>query len=176
MKRALWYRNRFEVLKHAASVAPGEGLILEFGVATGSTIRLLAQALFPRPIYGFDSFEGLPASWADYDRGHFACDPPIVPSNVELVVGMFADTVPGFLAQHAGDVALLHLDADLYSSTRLILHELDARIVPGTVIALDEYWIVQDEERRAFDEWSRDRDRGYMLEARAYEQALMVMT
>jgi hypothetical protein len=124
-------------------------------VASGSTITCLAESipLRARRIFGFDSFEGLPEPWATYEEGHFACTPPTVPANVELVVGMFDATLAPFLATHAGAVALAHIDCDLYRSTRTVLDVLDPRIVAGTIIVMDEYFIVTEHEQRAFLEW-----------------------
>jgi predicted O-methyltransferase YrrM len=149
------YQDRFEVLSHAAAIAPLHGLVLEFGVATGATINHLANtpALRERRIYGFDSFRGLPAPWAGYRVGHFAGAPPSVSANVELQVGLFAETLPTFLAQHAGACALVHIDCDLYTSTRTVLEALTPRITMGTVMVLDEYFIVVEQEQRAFNEW-----------------------
>ena len=154
-------------------LTPAEGLILEFGVATGNTIRHLAKLFPSRTIYGFDSFDGLPEAWGNYRAGHFACAVPDVPSNVALVAGLFEKTLPAFLAQHEGRAALVHIDCDLYSSTRTVLDLLSPRIITGTVIVLDEYWIVEEHERRAFDEFIVNR--AYRFDARAYEQACVVM-
>ena len=172
-----WYQDRFEVLAHAAAIAPLEGLVLEFGVASGDTIRFLAAspALCGRKIYGFDSFEGLPEPWGAYQVTHFACTLPIVQKNVELVVGMFADTLPPFLAKHASPAALIHIDCDLYSSTKLVLEWLTPRIIPGTVIVMDEYWIVVEHEQRAFEEWLTQTNRQCRHEARAIEQLCVIM-
>jgi len=166
-----FYQNRYEVLSHAAAIAPATGLVLEFGVASGATINHLAcsHALRERRVYGFDSFCGLPEPWGHYPVGHFACDPPVVARNVELVVGLFAETLPPFLAQHEGTCALIHLDADIYSSTRTILEALDARIVSGTVFELDEYFI-EGSEQRAFTEWLTQTNRRARPEARSIEQ------
>lgn len=168
----IWYQNRFEVLQHAAAIAPDNGLVLEFGVATGSTIRCLAESppLRNRSIYGFDSFKGLPEPWASYSVGHFACDIPEVPSNVGFVVGLFQHTIRPFLAVHPGDIALVHIDCDLYSSVRSVLEQLDSRIIRGTVIVLDEYWIITEHEQRAFLEWLVKTGRAFRKEARAVEQ------
>ena len=35
---------------------------------------------------------------------------------------------------------LLHLDADLYSSTQTVLDVFGSQIVPGTIILFNEYW------------------------------------
>lgn len=173
--RTLWFKSRFEVLDRAATLIPDEGLILEFGVATGTTIRLLAKLFYPRRIHGFDSFDGLPEPWGHYRAGHFACAVPDVPSNVDLVVGLFAETLPAFLATHPGDAALIHLDADLYSSTKTVLELLAPRIVTGTIVVLDEYFIMEEHERRAFDEFILTHNRACRFDARAYEQACVTM-
>jgi hypothetical protein len=172
-----FFRDRFETLSFSANAAPGDGLILEFGVATGATINHLANnvALRGRTIYGFDSFKGLPERWSSHDVGHFASDLPDVAANVELVIGLFADTIPAFLATHEGNAALIHLDCDLYSSTWLVLHLLNKRIVPGTIIQLDEYWIVPEHERRAFHDWIISHDRSAIRLARSSEQLVVMM-
>lgn len=173
----LLFKDRLDILSFAACSAPPDGLILEFGVASGTTINYLARtiALCGRRVYGFDSFDGLPERWADYPVGHFACAPPAVAPNVELVVGLFADTLPSFLAEHDGPAALIHVDCDLYSSTRTVLDSLAPRIVPGTFIALDEYWIVREHEQRAFHEWLLAHRRSCKPLARSIEQLVVVM-
>jgi hypothetical protein len=175
--KIIWYRDRFEMLSHAAALAPLDGLVLEFGVASGDTIRWLARSepLRDRKIYGFDSFKGLPEPWGCYSITHFACAIPEVPKNVELVIGRFEQTLKPFLAEHQDNIALIHLDADLFSSTKFVLDALTSRIVPGTVIELDEYWIVTDHERRAFNEWLTKTGRRCRYEARAVEQLCVVM-
>lgn len=173
----LFFKDRFDTLSFSACSAPSDGLILEFGVATGATISYLANcvALNGRTIYGFDSFKGLPERWADYAVGHFACEPPSVPSNVELVIGLFADTIPAFLETHEGNAALIHIDCDLYTSTWQVLHFMSERIVPGTIIQMDEYWIVQEHERRAFHDWMAARNRKCVYLARSMEQLVVMM-
>jgi hypothetical protein len=173
----IWYQNRFEVLNHAAAIAPADGLVLEFGVATGATINHLAgtPALRERRIYGFDSFRGLPEPWAGYRVGHFACAEPSVAANVELCVGLFAETLPPFLTQHVDTCALVHIDCDLYTSTRTVLEALTPRITVGTVMVLDEYFIVVEQEQRAFNEWLATGGRRCRHEARSNEGLLILM-
>jgi hypothetical protein len=117
------------------------GLTLEFGVYSGRTINHIAS-LCDDKVFGFDSFEGLPENWRpDIQKGSFQrLDLPSVTSNVELVVGWFDQTLPGFLAANPGPVSFLHVDCDLYSSTKTIFYFLRGRIVPGTVIVFDEYF------------------------------------
>jgi predicted O-methyltransferase YrrM len=128
------------LLSHAMRLAPAEGLILEFGVASGRTIRHLAGTT-DRSIDGFDSFEGLPESWrTGFAKGAFKQALPAVPAHVSLHKGWFTETLPEFLARTQADVAMLHIDCDLYSSTAFVLTTLRDRIKKGTVIVFDEYF------------------------------------
>jgi predicted O-methyltransferase YrrM len=144
--------------------APG-GLVLEFGVYTGRSVNLIAERAPGETVYGFDSFAGLPDDWRPgFGRGAFATAPPAVRPNVRLVVGPFEDTLPAFLAAHAGPVSLMHVDCDLYSSTRTVLRLCRERIVAGTVVVFDEYfgypgW--EGHEHRAFAEFVAEAGRSF---------------
>ena len=116
-------------------------LILEFGVATGRTVNHWARKFPNKQIYGFDSFDGLPEDWSwIMRRGHFRQKLPKVRSNVELVVGLFDQTLDDFLVEHPGPIALLHIDSDLYSSAAYVLDRLAGRLQTGTIIVFDEYF------------------------------------
>lgn len=134
-----------------------EGLPLEFGVGKGDTMRIF-QEQTSRPIYGFDWFKGLPETWGtDFPKGFFNCDDiPDFKASVQLVVGLFRDTLPGFLAEHEDPVAFAHMDADLYSSTKFVLDRLKDRFVPGTILAFDEIKGMKcaiEHEQKAFQEF-----------------------
>ena len=59
MPKAQTFMNPRDTLRHALSLAPGGGMALEFGVFTGSTLRIIAEARGGQGgVYGFDSFEG----------------------------------------------------------------------------------------------------------------------
>jgi predicted O-methyltransferase YrrM len=157
------YANKLDLLKHAVAIAAQEGLVLEFGVASGWTISHLAGWLPERRVYGFDSFEGLPEDWW-VPKGSFAQAPPKVPDNVELVVGQFADTLPSYAETHQEPIALAHVDCDLYSSTRTVFDALGDRIVRGTVVVFDEYWNYpgwRQHEHRALQEFVAHTDHRY---------------
>ena len=164
----LQFDDRSELLNHALSLATTEGLALEFGVAGGESIRQIA-AQRSGPVYGFDSFEGLPENWFGYLRkGYFAQSLPRVPEHVTLVKGWFSDTLQGFLAQHAGPVSFLHIDSDLYSSADYVLRTLEGRIVPGTVVLFDEYWNYpgwRKHEFKAFAEFIARTGLGYRYDS-----------
>ncbi len=151
------FAHPIATLRHALSLAPAEGLALEFGVATGGTLRVIAEARENGQVFGFDSFQGLPEDWrTNLPAGTFKTDGlPDVPG-AELVVGLFADTLPDFLAGHADPVAFLHLDADLYSSTVIVLEHVGPRLRPGSVIVFDEYFNYpgwEQHEHRAWQEF-----------------------
>jgi len=138
------------------AAARASGLVLEFGVRFGTSIRQIA-ALANQEVHGFDSFEGLPETWHHEPRGSYTTKGvvPAVPENALLHVGWFEDSLPGFLKNNAGPVRFMNVDCDIYSSTRTVLDLLAERIVPGTVIVFDEYigyeqW--REDEFKAFQE------------------------
>lgn len=181
MLTAAAFDDELSLLTHALHLAPADGLILEFGVASGRTIRHIAS-LTQRPIHGFDSFEGLPESWrTGFGRGAFAQPLPQVPGHVKLHAGWFTDTLPRFNAQASQPVALLHVDCDLYSSTAFIFEELGRRIVRGTVIVFDEYFNYpgwKQHEHKAFQEFVSRTDAKFKYDSfvRGHQQVCVVIT
>jgi predicted O-methyltransferase YrrM len=75
---------------------------------------------------------------------------PRVAANVSLVKGWFHDTLPRFLSGDPRPFRFIHLDADLYSSTRDVLEAVRGRLVPGTVIIFDELLNVVDWEKNEY--------------------------
>lgn len=159
MPDAMIMQDEYAVLRYAGRHARLDGLFLEFGVRTGSTVNYIAERQPGQTIYGFDSFEGLPQEWSGWvqEQGVFAMDTlPDVRDNVELVVGRFDESLPGFLADHAEHVAFIHIDSDLYASANTVLSSLAGRIRPGTIIVFNEYFNYpnwQRHEFRAFHEF-----------------------
>ena len=134
------FRSALELLTYATSKISIPGMICEFGVASGTTINHLARSLPGRQIHGFDSFSGLPTNWrAGFPKGAFAQPVPAVEPNVSLHIGPFAETLSKFASSLPDSAALLHIDCDLYTSTKEIFAALGDRIKPGTVIVFDEY-------------------------------------
>ena len=138
-------RSKEELLDIAIDAVPADrdGLYCEFGVFKGETISRMARRRPDRKFYGFDSFEGLPEDWKPgCGKGAFNLRgiAPDVPANVELVKGWFDQSLPPFLAAHPGAALLLHIDCDLYSSTKCVFDLLADRIGTGTVIVFDEYF------------------------------------
>jgi hypothetical protein len=130
-------------LAYAVRQVTVNGLWLEFGVSTGGSLRWIT-AHTDQMVYGFDWFQGLPEAWVlgrgytTYSCGAFAGQPTFGRRNVTLVRGLFRDTVPAFLRAHPGPIAFVHVDCDLYTSTRVVLKALQDRLVVGSVLAFDE--------------------------------------
>lgn len=181
MSNALIRKDAYGVLSHASKHARLDGLYLEFGVRTGSTIAHISRLNPKRTIHGFDSFDGLPEAWAGYsmDTGAFSGEGiPEVPDNVELHVGWFDDTLPGFVETHDGPVALMHIDSDIYSSCKTVLDNLTPRLVPGSVIVFNEYFNYpnwKQHEYKAFQEYVAANDVDYeYLSWALYEVAVKI--
>ena len=136
--------TRRELLKKSIeAVTVADGLYCEFVVATGGTINYIASLIPQKPIHGFDSFEGLPENWREgMPKGTFArMDLPRVRPNVVLHKGWFDQVLPGWKGRFSGPLAFVHMDADLYSSTKTVLEGLADRMVPGTIIQFDEFFL-----------------------------------
>lgn len=167
----------FEVVQSKIS---DSGLILEFGVRNGHTIHKLGEMFPHRKVYGFDSFEGLPEAWNDESAGSYTAlgRLPKTPANVEFVVGWFNETLPRFKQALPEPIAFMNIDCDLYSATKTIFDELDAQIVPGTVIVFDEYLVNKswrDDEFKAFQEWVAEHHVDYQyLAASLYTKQVAV--
>ena len=74
-----------------------------------------------RTVAGFDVFTGLPETWrTGFPAGEFAQEPPDIPG-ATVVAGLFEDTLPAFLAETDEAIAFVHVDCDLYSSTKTVL-------------------------------------------------------
>lgn len=115
-------------------------LWLEFGVASGKTINYISS-FTKNKVYGFDSFEGLPEKWRDgFEKGAFdqGGNLPRVNDNVVLLKGWFNATLPNFINKQNKKVSFIHIDCDLYSSTKYILDTLKDYIDTDCIIVFDE--------------------------------------
>jgi hypothetical protein len=154
------FPDRRQIYEKIAGVVGDERVLyLEFGVHRGESMRIWSELLrHPEAaLVGFDSFEGLPEDWTAIDgKGTFSTGgqaPVLEDSRVRFVPGWFDATLPGFVVP-AHDRLVLHLDADLYSSTRTVLTALERHIVPGSYVLFDEF-SDRLHELRAFDEFLR---------------------
>ena len=132
---------------------------LEFGVFRGDSIRewsILNQHPDSR-FYGFDSFEGLPDTWRkEQGKGHFNVGgelPQSWDARVKFIKGWFDQTVPRFIKDFIPkNRLLLHLDADLYSSTLIPLVYFALYLRAGSLLVFDEFYD-RNHEFRAFEDF-----------------------
>ena len=121
------------------------GFILETGVDDGTSFLELCK-LVDQKVYGFDAFQGLDdgGKW----RGgiehqdmfqHGGEIPFTVPENGVIKKGWFEDTLPGYQFSHQ-QARFVNIDCDNYKATKTVLDNIKQYIVPGTVIALDDYF------------------------------------
>lgn len=165
MKKAVYFQDHKELVNYAVSQAKEQGSYLEFGVARGKSIRWIAEKA-KHQVHGFDSFEGIPEAWNGNVAGTFHRHGklPKVPENVQLHIGMFDKTLPAFLESNKNDIAFMHVDCDLYSSTKTILAQTGERLKPGTIILFDDYYNYpnwQDHEFRGFKEFVEENNIKY---------------
>ena len=138
-----------------------DGVIVECGVGPGLSLfdfSVISTALDkPRHIYGFDTFEGLPAptpvdgEWNAVAKGFWnnsqeqvrdqlmlaGLDEDFISANITLVKGEFSQSLPP--QWENSSIALLHLDCDIYESYKIALERLYDYVAPGGIIAFDEY-------------------------------------
>lgn len=141
-KKDVWFRFLNDTILQNGVID-----FLEFGTFQGNSLRAWMQ-LNARPksrFFGFDSFEGLPEEWKAQgkEKGHFDVGgtvPDIDDPRVSFIKGYFQDSLRPFLKTFAPQNRLvLHMDADLYSSTLYVLMNLDPFIIPDTLILFDEF-------------------------------------
>lgn len=155
------FSHNFDLLKYALSKVEIEGLYLEFGVFSGNTINHISRIKSNQVIYGFDSFEGLPEDWrSGFEEKCFSVKTlPQVNRNVELIKGWFNESLPIFVKKHEEQCAFIHIDCDLYSSTKIIFENLKKKIKSGTILVFDEYFNYpgwQEHEFKAFQEFIKE--------------------
>jgi len=131
---------------------------LEFGVFKGESINWWVENnKHPDSRFtGFDTFTGLPENWNfRYEKGHFSTDgkiPEIADHRCSFEKGLFQDTLETFITRNSfTKKTILHLDADLYSSTLYVLTMLATKLKKGDVIIFDEFSVAESEFRAFMD-------------------------
>ena len=157
---------------------PVPGVLCEFGVWQGAGLAAIAQCADRFlgggiPIYGFDSFEGMPVTGVifhddmavDWRPGGYAdtsmeMAQTLVPA-AHLIKGVFGDLAP-LSAFGVDKVRFARIDCDIYEGYRDALRLLTPCISSGTVLLFDEgvapddprfHDGIQDSGERAIREW-----------------------
>ena len=167
---AVRIESRFAMYAWLAERLKGKAVrYLEFGVFEGESIREWARIVpsADSTFVGFDSFEGLPEDWghafATTKKGAFATGgriPEIADPRVSFVKGWFNETLPQYVRELRADdkQLIINLDADLYTSTTLVLHQLNGIMTSGTMLIFDEFGNPLH-EYRALKDWTALSDR-----------------
>jgi hypothetical protein len=153
----------FLILSLSRSQLKVPGDYAEVGVYQGGSARLICATKGARRLKLFDTFTGLPKT-CEKDLGihrehAFACSQESVEGylqgfdNVTYHKGLFPDSTKG-LAE--AQYAFVHLDVDLYESTKACLEYFYPRMAPGGVILSHDYSILIGVER-AFTEFMADK-------------------
>jgi hypothetical protein len=153
-----WVACRHELRRRAGRAAIGKTWA-EFGTAGGTSAADLLSVLPDGGLlYLHDTWEGLPEPWDKGNKvmpaGTFRCPPPQLGDRTVIRRGRFSATLP----YDFGPLGLVHIDCDLYRSTRDALFGCDASIVNGTVLMFDELSSIgypnwREGEYRALCEW-----------------------
>lgn len=171
--RFLNMQKVFKELEGGDQIIKGD--IVEFGSWQGLGLIYFARLLGSNPnnrrLIGIDSFEGLPHDSTIWKKGDFAnTELNFVASNFFkyapinfnkefffLIKGWFSDTtVRDYLHSRVNEIALVHFDADLYTSTKEALALIEPYLkdqVDPIYFLFDDWGCHQDEVPDAFYEW-----------------------
>lgn len=130
----------------------------EFGVSKGASFRWWAENIKDRNsrFFGFDTFTGLPEDWGSFKKGDMDNNneiPQIDDPRCTFYQGLFQQTLPLFLKNFSpGARKIIHMDADLYTSTLFVLTSISPFLDKGDIIIFDEFNVPMH-EFKAFSEW-----------------------
>jgi len=163
-----------------------EGDYFEFGVYAGETFRYAYHSAQLRKqldmqFFAFDSFEGFSAVSEDDDTGVLTEGERSFPlgkfnaklkkekinmTKVHVVPGWLDDTLVGSAKESTdrvvGDskVAIAYLDVDLYEPTKVALDYIFDKLVDGTILCFDNWFLLKGHPQRgeikAFREWQEE--------------------
>lgn len=135
--------NAIQLLAETVRDLPGA--IVEVGVYRGGLVEKLARQFPDKPVFGFDTFEGLPVrdysagevhkpgDFGDVSFSEISRSAAAYP-NLKLVKGYFPESGnPNML------VCFAHIDVDFYLSTKRAIEFLWPRTVPGGILVFDDY-------------------------------------
>ena len=131
---------------------------LEFGVSKGLSFKWWAENMKDKDskFFGFDTFTGLPEDWGSFKKGDMDTNneiPRIDDPRCSLYKGLFQQTLPLFLETYFSTKRkIIHMDADLFSSTLFVLTSISRLLNKGDIIIFDEFNVPMH-EFKAFSEW-----------------------
>jgi O-methyltransferase len=156
------YPKRYQLYETVAShyeLDKKPVVYLEFGVASGSSFFWwLKKNTHPGSVFcGFDTFEGLPEDWGGFKKGAMAFSQAEVndgwanmhDGRAEFIKGIFQDSLHPFIESDKdllqSNPKIIHMDADLFSSTIFVLSQLYPYLKSGDIIFFDEFNVANHE-------------------------------
>lgn len=153
------YNKRYELYEHVIqSEKLSKIYYIEFGVAQGRSFQWWINAIKSKDsrFVGFDTFKGLPEDWDYYKKGDMSAGdsfPEIDDKRCRFFKGLFQETLPSFLTEFKTDLRkVIHLDADIYSSTLFALTMMGPYLNKDDILIFDEF-NVPLHEFKAFTEF-----------------------
>jgi hypothetical protein len=131
---------------------------LEFGVDSGRSFKwwINVNKNPESRFIGFDTFTGLPENWDVFKAGDMTQEgqiPIVNDLRAEFHKGLFQQTLPKFLKTfNSQNRLVIHLDADLYSSTIFVMTSLAPFLKKDDILIFDEFG-VPVHEFKAFDDF-----------------------
>jgi hypothetical protein len=139
-----------------------EGDVLEFGTFNGYTARVLAELMHeyrsPKHLHLYDSWEGFPAmegvdaacpEVTTHDTWHQGDCRPAMEQAPEIIKAVLSIILPDRVHTHKGfytpyiqlpeKAAIVHVDCDLYESTKIVLYAAMPLLQQGSVIMFDDW-------------------------------------
>lgn len=158
----------------AFDIAPKAGGYFEFGLFRGFNLCFAELCSRGRDyhLYGFDSFQGMPAnSSGQWLQGEFCASLEEVQrylqaaaadmSRITLIKGWFKDVLPTLKVEDFRPAGVVVIDSDLYESCVEVLRFMAPLLRAGTVILFDDWQAYGGDpdagEQRAWREFLADR-------------------
>jgi O-methyltransferase len=149
----------------AVERVPGD--MAELGVARGSSAKMISSSAPKRILHLFDTFEGLPKPSAEdgrrFHKGQYCFGLEDVQKylrgrNVRFYKGLFPETAQGLSDTR---FAFVHLDGDLYETTRAGLEWFYPRMSKGSILICHDF-DTSVGVNRAFEEFFEDKPEPYI--------------
>ena len=147
------------------------GDLAECGVYKGGTTKILAESVPDRPIYAFDTFEGMPDTDPIKDRhkpGDFS-DTSLASVREYLARNKNVTCIPGLVPESLKAVedrtfAFVHIDLDIYAPIKSACEFFYPRLQSGGVFLFDDYAFPScPGARAAVDEFFADKPESRMV-------------
>lgn len=172
--RTLVTKDRcFAIYQWARHASRFDGNFAEVGVYKGGTAYMTAALCPDKRFYLFDTFAGMPETDKSVDyhnKGEFA------DTSLDAVRGFLKDYAhltfhQGFFPESARNLkedrfCYVHVDVDIYQSTRACLEYFYPKLVSGGVMVFDDYeWKHCDGVKKALDEFLADKPEQVVISA-----------